>query len=124
MDIVSHAGDRAQSTVIMMRWLAFFLRHGADPNIARPVISCLAPGISQEHSLKSLQRLIEHGADLNRTFDLHGDSNSQFNVLDWAKDSKVIGFLRSHEEKHANELSSTELSPFGNGSRWKLKVSN
>lgn len=84
------------------------LKYGADPNIDRPLISCLTSGLSPKDCIRYIQLLIDHGADLNRTYQLFDDQSSLFTVLDWAKDSKVIEFLRKHGAKHKSELSSNK----------------
>jgi ankyrin repeat protein len=84
------------------------LKYGADPDIGRPLISCLTSGLSQENCIRYIQLLIDHGADLNRTYQLFDDPNSLFTVLDSAKDSKVFEFLRGHGAKHTTELSGSK----------------
>jgi len=55
--------------------------------------------------MQLIKLLVEHGADVNRLYDLYGDKDNQFTALDWAKDSPDIAdYLRAHGAKTSAEL--------------------
>ncbi|QGJ71958.1 Hypothetical protein PBC10988_36710 [Planctomycetales bacterium 10988] len=79
------------------------LTRGANPNIGRPLIGALNCN-TLEKRFKYVKLLVEHGADVNRLYDLYGDSNNQFTVLDWANDPEIVDYLREKGAKTAAEL--------------------
>ncbi len=83
----------------------FLLENGADPNLSRPIIGALNERKPPEMQLAFLQTLVEGGGDVNRLYDLYGDSSKKFTALDWAKDPKVIAFLTSVGAKTSAEVS-------------------
>ncbi len=89
----------------------FLLSHGADPNIDRTIIGALNLR-PEETAIEYATLLIEHGCDLNRVFELYGDSNNCFTALDWvSKNPKLSQFLREHGAKTLKEVRSSLSSP-------------
>ena len=88
----------------------FLLSNGADPNIDRTIIGALNLR-PEETAIEYATLLIEHGCDLNRVFELYGDSNNCFTALDWAdKNPKLSEFLRKHGAKTLKEVRSSSSS--------------
>ncbi|QGJ71957.1 Ankyrin repeat-containing protein [Planctomycetales bacterium 10988] len=83
--------------------IELLLTRGANPNIGRPLIGTLNCN-TLEKRFKYVKLLVEHGADVNRLYDLYGDSNNQFTVLDWANDPEIVDYLREKGAKTAAEL--------------------
>ncbi len=89
------------------------LELGASPNIGRPLIASMSSELSQERQLEFTQLLINHGADVNRLYDVYGDKNNQFSALDFAPNEAVRKLLLDHGAKSSKELlaRSTEILP-------------
>jgi len=71
------------------------LTHGANPNHSREVISAIVG--MKRNSLKMIQLLAEHGADLHRVFEneqSHQPMNALSEAIAWGKQD-VVDFLRS-----------------------------
>jgi len=87
------------------------LSRGANANLDRAIISALNLR-PEETAIEYATLLIEHGCDLNRVFELYGDSNNCFTALDWAdKNPKLSQFLRKHGAKTLKEVRSSPSSP-------------
>ncbi len=90
-------------------WL---IKHGADPNLGRPIISAISFRKPAEVQLNLLKLLIAAGADLNQTFDRFGDPEDRFTALDHAllydTSPKVIDFLKANGAKQ--HMSNEQIS--------------
>lgn len=91
----------------------FLLKKGANPNLDfdRAIISAVSVSVSSEQRMKMVKMLVEHGADVNRLYDLFGDWDRAFTVLDWTSDPEVKVFLRSQGAKTAAELKAEKGPP-------------
>ena len=91
-----------------LRVLEYLLSQGADPNIGGPIISA----INHEDSALALQfvkLLVEHGADVNKSFDSFGRQNMMFTALDWAAGKpEIAAYLKERGAKPAHELVGVE----------------
>lgn len=82
----------------------FLLSRGANPNISRPIISAINCD-PEERALTFLKLLVEHGADVNRTFVLFGKKDKLFTALDWASGKPtILKYLQDHDAKSSWEL--------------------
>ena len=82
------------------------LKRNADPNIGRPIIGAINLN-DEDEGLTFVKRLLEHGCNLNRIYDLFGDMDDGFTALDWAKDKPAIAeYLRSKGAMTASEVRS------------------
>ena len=79
------------------------LNKGANPNLGRTLIGAINRKTTEKR-LEYIKILVEHGADVNQSFDVFGDQNNRFTVLDRARDPEVIAFLRKHGAKKYAEL--------------------
>ena len=71
----------SKNRIDVMEWL---ISRGADPKLGRPAVGAVHYEKPPEMQLKMLGILLDAGADVNRSFALHGDENDRFTVLDWA----------------------------------------
>ena len=82
----------------------YLLENGADPNLARPMISAINHENS-ESALKFVRLLVEHGADVNAVYDSFRDQNKMFTALDWAgAHPNVMEYLKSKGAKPASDI--------------------
>jgi ankyrin repeat protein len=70
------------------------LERGADPNVGRPMISALTSKHSSDSSIKLIQLLLSHGADINRKYQLYGDPDDLFTALDYSTNESIRNYLR------------------------------
>lgn len=88
--------------------ISFLLESGADPNLGRPIICAMNQRVPLDHQLRMLRLLLDGGADVHRSFDLHGDETARFTVLDWCfmrgSSTEVIRFLQERGAKSFAEL--------------------
>jgi hypothetical protein len=84
------------------------LARGANPNIGRPIIGALNQQAPPKLQLAFLKLLVDRGCDVNRLFDLYGDSTNQFTALDWASDPDVIDYLKTVGAKTSDELGQSQ----------------
>jgi len=84
----------------------FLLKCGANPNLEfdRPLVSAVNPRFPADQRLEMVKLLVHHGADINRLYDLFGDMDRAFTVLDWTSDPAVTDFLRANGAKTAAQL--------------------
>ncbi len=83
------------------------LTRGADPNLDRAIISALNLR-PEETAIEYATLLINHGCDLNHVFELYGDKDNCFTVLDWVGENAVLSeFLRKHGAKTLKEVRSS-----------------
>lgn len=80
------------------------LEAGANPNLGRPMISCLADKSTPQRQIEYLQRFIQRGAEVNRLYDIYGDASSTFSVLDVATHPEVRMFLISQGALISKEI--------------------
>lgn len=69
------------------------LELGAAPNVGRPIIGSVSFRKTPELQLALLELLLNHGANINQLFDLFGDHDKSFSVLDWCSNNQVREFL-------------------------------
>ncbi|GAA4467416.1 hypothetical protein GCM10023156_57250 [Novipirellula rosea] len=79
------------------------LEHGADPNADRHLVNAINAKKPTERQLLYLQLLIKHGANVNQLHQLY-DTDTQFTVLEWARDPVVREFLVRQGAKPSAEL--------------------
>ena len=84
----------------------FLLSRGANPNLGRPLIGTIKCDIV-DRRLELMRALVEHGADVNRRYDLYGNKDNQFTALDWAESQpEIAAYLREKGAKTTEELKS------------------
>lgn len=80
----------------VMKWL---LENGANPNLGRPIVGAIHYERSPDVQLEMLTLLLDAGADINQTFDLFGNEDLRFTVLDWAEtyeiSAEVVEYLKT-----------------------------
>ena len=90
----------SKDKIEVVQWL---LDRGADPNLGRPIVGAINHRKTADVQLALLELLLAAGCDINRSFDLFGDENQRFSVLDWAEmysiSQEVIDFLKSNGAK-------------------------
>ncbi|MEZ5942444.1 MAG: ankyrin repeat domain-containing protein [Planctomycetaceae bacterium] len=79
------------------------LKLGADPNLERPLIAAIRRR-SPELRLRLVQLLVEHGADVNRLYDVYGDTSNLFSALDWVEDDACRKYLLEAGAKTSKQL--------------------
>ena len=89
----------------VVKWL---LDNNANPNLGRPIVGAVNHKKDSKVQLEIVSLLLAAGADINQTFDLYGDKNQRFTVLDWAEmygiSANVIEYLKSNgAKKHWND---------------------
>ena len=75
----------------------FLLSRGADPNLGRPLIGAINIE-SDELALAFVKLLVEHGADVNRSFPVFGSQEVAIEPLTWAEGqgkTAIADYLRS-----------------------------
>lgn len=75
----------------------YLLSRGANPNVGRTLIAAINVE-PDELALEFVKLLVEHGADINRSFPWFGDDKLSFTPLSWAemKEKKaIVAYLRS-----------------------------
>ena len=86
------------------------LRHGADVNIARPMITAL----NRKDDLVALEfasKLMQHGCNINKIYDLYGDIERGFTALDFASERpKLAEYIRSNGGLSAVEVRAGKVS--------------
>jgi ankyrin repeat protein len=83
---------------------SFLLSRGADPNLGRPIIGAINRQ-PESVALRLVKLLVEHGAEVNKLFELYGDKNKLFTALDWASSKPAIAvYLKALGAKTAKEL--------------------
>lgn len=61
----------------------FLLERGANPNLGRPIIGMInSPHRDRQREIIGL--LVDHGADINRLYEIYGDKNHLMSALDFA----------------------------------------
>ena len=102
----------------VVKWL---LDNGANPNLGRPIVGAINHDKTPDVQLETLSLLLAAGADINQTFDLFGDENKRFAVLDWAEmygiSTDVIDYLKKNgATKHwTNETTQEMQGKLGHG---------
>lgn len=81
----------------------FLLSKGANPNVGRPLVTAMNRD-DNDLALSFVKLLVEHGADVNKLYELYGDKDDLFTALDWATDPSIIEYLKQHGAKHAAEI--------------------
>jgi ankyrin repeat protein len=81
--------------------VGLLLKRGADPNLGRPMISALSSNQTTESSLRYVQLLLKHGADINKKYEWYGDPDELFTALDFCTDERVSAYLRKLGAKSA-----------------------
>ena len=82
--------------------VGYLLSRGANPNLGRPLIAALNCK-NETAKMPLLKLLVEHGADVNRLYDIYGDVSNQFSALDLAS-GEYANYLRSLGAKTAVDL--------------------
>jgi hypothetical protein len=77
---------------------------GASPNVERPVLACMSTRFSADRQIEFLSLLLPYGADLNRLYDLYGDTTKCFSALDFAPNAAVRKFLLGHDALPSYEI--------------------
>jgi hypothetical protein len=86
------------------------LEFGADPNINRPIIAAVHQENSTDEQIFLLELLLKHGANINQLFDLYGDHDKSFSVLDWCEVNQVREFLIQRGALHSKEIKRLQAS--------------
>jgi hypothetical protein len=79
------------------------LKLGANPNFDRPAIAVLRLD-DEDQRLPMMKLLVKYGLDVNKLYDLYGNMDDAFTVLDWASDPNMIAYLKSVGAKTSKEL--------------------
>lgn len=93
------------------KMVEYLLARGANPNLSRPLIGAMSFRKTPERQMKFVRLLVEHGADVNRLYDLYGSAENSFTALDWASDPAVNAYLRSKGAKTKQELLASSKNP-------------
>jgi ankyrin repeat protein len=82
------------------------LSGGADPSLGRPLVRAIN-NKDASNRLEIVNRLIESGVDVNKVFEMFGDSNNLRTALDFAsRKPDVADLLKANGAKRAEDLSS------------------
>lgn len=80
------------------------LQRGANPNLGRPTIGMInSPHRDRQREIIGL--LVEHGADINRLYEIYGDKNHLMSALDFAGGNEDLSeYLASIGAKSSEQL--------------------
>lgn len=69
---------------------AILLNAGASPNVDRPILACMTTRFPPERQVEFLQLLLKFDADLNRLYDIYGNTTKLFSALDFAPPDEIV----------------------------------